>query len=80
MLNNKNAMTVCVDVKHNLDVHAIIDNDIKTIGVHEVYLDGNTVYIGFETKFTITNVAKILKEKLNKSKVKIVGGTIFVRF
>lgn len=79
MLNNKNAMTVCVDVEHNLDIQRVIIEHVKTIGCVDVYMDGDKVYVGFETKSTVTDVAKVLKNKLNKSEVKIVGGTLFVK-
>ena len=78
MIKFKRAITVCVDKKHNIEVHRVIDHQIKTIGEHYIYLNDGKVYIGFETKSTITEVAKTLKEKL-KADTTIVGGTVFVK-
>lgn len=80
MLKFKKAMTVCVDKKYNIDVQHVIDHDMHTIGEHYVYLNDDKVYIGFETKSTIAEVAKTLKEKLYKVDLTIVGGTVFVKF
>lgn len=80
MLKFKKAMTVCVDKKYNIDVQRVIDQDVRAIGELYVYLKDDKVYVGFETKSTIAEVAKTLKEKLHKVDLTIVGGTVFVKF
>ena len=78
MINFRKAITVCVDKDYNLDVHCAIDRHIDTTGTHHVYLDGDKVYIGFETKSTVGEVANILKKALYKVDTKIVGGLVIV--
>ncbi len=80
MIKFKKAMTVCVDKKHNIDVQRIISRDVHVIGELYIYLNDGKVYVGFETKSTIAEVAKTLKEKLCKVDLTIVGCTIFVKF
>lgn len=80
MFNFRKAITVCVDKEFNLDVHCVIDKHVDTTGTHHVYLDGDTVYIGFETNSTVSEVANILKKALYKVDTKIVGGLVIVKF
>lgn len=73
----KRDITICVDVKYSLDIHKIIDNYVKTVGVHHVYLDGDKVFIGIETHLNAKEVEKILSEKV-RCKTTVVGGCIFL--
>lgn len=74
---NKRSITVSVNVDQSLKVHKIIDNYVKTVGIHHVYLDDDKVFIGFDTHLTITEVEKILNEKV-RCKSTVVGGCIFL--
>lgn len=80
MINFRKAITVRVDKNRNLDVHSAIDKYVDTIGTHHVYLDGNDVYIGFETKSTVEEVANILEKTLYKIETRIIGGLVIVKF
>lgn len=73
----KRDITVCVDVKYSLDIHKVIDNYVKTIGMHHVYLNDNKVFIGIETHLSVNEVKNILNEKV-RCKSTVVGGCIFL--
>ena len=80
MINFMKAITVRVEKGYNLDVHTVIDKYVDTKGTHHVYLDGDDVYIGFETKTDIHEVANIIKKTLYKVDTKIIGGLVIVKF
>lgn len=75
-LKLKQAITVCVDKKYNIEVQRVIDHQIKTEEQH-IYLKDDKVYVGFKTKSTPEQVAKKIKEILNTNTT-IVGGMVFV--
>lgn len=77
MLSLKTAMTICVNKEYSLEIHRIVDNYVKTVGAHHVYLDNDKVFIGIETYLSISDVEKILNEKV-RVKTTIVGGCIFL--
>lgn len=79
MFKMSNAITICVDKEYWEDVRECIKY-VKTVGVQQVHARNNNIYVGFNTKLPIGEVAKILKEKLYKVQTIIIGGTIFVEF
>lgn len=78
MLKRRKAMTVCADEKHYLDVDEIVST--INMGLTHVYYANEKVYLGFETKLTMGEVAKLIKQKLYKTEAEVVGGVIFVKF
>lgn len=72
------AVTVCVDKMYCIDVQKCINEHIETVGSHHVYMDGDKVYVGFDTTKSIPEVANIIKVNLNVQ-TKIVGGMVFVK-
>lgn len=80
MILFEKAMTICTDKEYAIDIQTFIDQHIKTVGVHHIYVADDKVYAGFNTKLSVTDVAKIVLKKLYKSETNIVGGTIFVDF
>ena len=80
MINFMKAIAICVAKEHNLDVHNVIEKYVDTKGTHHVYSDEHNVYIGFETKTTIEEIANILKRTLYRVDTKIIGGLVIVKF
>lgn len=78
MFKRRKAMTVCVDKEHYLDVDKVIST--INMGLTYVYWTDEKVYCGFETKLTMGEVAKLIKQKLYKTEAEVVGGVIFVKF
>lgn len=78
MFKRRKAMTVCVDEKYHFDVDELISK-INMGWTHVCYANGKA-YLGFETKLTMGEVAKLIKQKLYKTEAEVVGGVIFVKF
>lgn len=78
MFKKKNNITICTEVKNAIDIEEFT-NEIKTYGVIENYISGDTIYVSFVTKLDTKNVAKLLKEKLYKAETSIHGSVIFFK-
>ena len=55
------------------------DIEVKGTNGH-VYSIDNLVFYGFTSKLSVQEVTTILKQKLYKTKIDVVGGTIIINF
>lgn len=55
--------------------------DIETKGTNgHVYTMNDLVFYGFTSKLSVREVANMLKQKMYKTKIDVVGGTIILYF
>ena len=84
---NKYEITLCAkknDVVEELGAmdclgHYTANIEVKGLVGH-VYTKDNLVFYGFTSKLPVHKVAKMLKDKMYKTDVNVVGGTIFIEF
>ena len=87
MFDKKYEITLCAnknDVVKKLGAMDCIgkyteDIEIKN-SVGQVYTEGDLLFYGFTSKVPVHKVANMLKAKMDKKNVYVVGGTIFMEF
>ena len=83
----KHEITLCANKNKVVEELGAMDclgkytSDIEVKGsVGHVYVMDDLVFYGFTTKSTVQDVATMLKQKLYKTTVNVVGGTIVLKF
>ena len=83
----KHELTLCANKKKVVEKLGAMDclgkytYDIEVKGsVGHVYTIDDLVFYGFTTKLTVQEVAAMLKQKMYKTTVDVVGGTIVLKF
>ena len=79
MFKFKKEITICADKKYAIDIEEAV-KDIKVYGAETVCVRDNMVFDTILTKYSADKVAKIVKSKLYKTEVTVVGNIVFVDF
>ncbi len=83
----KHNITLCADKNKVVEELGAMDclgqytYDVEVKGsTGHVYTVDNLVFYGFTSKLTVQEVATMLKRKMYKTKIDVVGGTIIIYF